>query len=253
MSTVKTLFSLQISNNYYSDPLNNKDFNIIPTKKTLMFFDRFKLKWFQGDGGLYKLIFYNDSKNFVSYLSNNIPFLEFEIFSTNERFYSFSDLKVGCVYKFDNENEGGRLHKEEFVSDKDIVNLGEYRHRLFGVVKIFLHKIAQVNEFCINIKALASFWTYYISNKNFKIKNLLQIMSSDNNFVFLKHRGSGEDLVYRSEKPISLSDRYDFIVFLEYRRVGSNKTVKEILPSPNTYSNCVADNEYYSDMEYTVI
>ena len=78
-------------------------------------------------------------------------------------------------------------------------------------------------------------------------------MSSDNNFVFLEHRGSGEDLVYKSSDPITLRDKYDFIVSIEYRRKGVTDVIKEILPLPNTYSNCVADNEYYSDIEYTVI
>ena len=48
-------------------------------------------------------------------------------------------------------------------------------------------------------------------------------------------------------------DKYDFIVSIEYRRVGTVKAVKEILPLPNAYSNCVAGNEYFSDIEYTVI
>lgn len=252
MCAIKTLFSFKINNSYYSDPLNNKDFNVVPTKKTEMVFERFKLKWYQWNSCNYELIYNNDSKNFVSHLVKNVPYLEFEIFSTNEKFYNYSDLRVGNVYKFDNENGRAILHKREFVGDDDVINLGEYRYRLFGIVKIFLNKIPPDKEFFINIKALASFWTYYVSNKNFKIKNILKIMSSDNNFVFLKHKESGDDLIYRSEKPMLLRDRYDFSVLLEYQRIGG-ETVKEILPSPDAYSNCVAGNEYFSDMEYIVI
>jgi hypothetical protein len=252
MSTIKTLFSIQINNSYYSDPEANNDFDIIPTSATGRLFDRFNLKWFKKNDHDYKLIFTNDGKNFINHLKKNVSSFDFEIFCNRDVFYGYSDVKVGQVYNFNNDDKYPNLHKEQFVSDEDIIELREYRHKLFGLVKISLKMIEKENEFCININSLSSFWTYYISNENFKIKNILKIMSSDNNFVFLKHRGSGDDLIYRSENPITLRDRYNFSILMQYRRLGG-ESVEEILPSPDTYSNCVSGKEFFSDIEYTVI
>lgn len=251
MSTIKTLFSIQINNDYYSDPAANNDFDIIPTKSTKMLFDRFNLKWFKQDDHDYKLIFINDSTNFINHLKKNVSSFDFEIFCNRDNFYNYSDVKVGQIYNFCNENKYPNLHKGQFVSDEDAIKLKEYRHKLFALVKISLKEIEKENEFLIHINALSSFWTYYISNKNFKIKNILKIMSSDNNFVFLKHRESGDDFIYRSENPIALRDKYDFSMLMHYQRLGG-ESVEEILPSPNTYSNCVS-GDFFSDIEYTVI
>lgn len=77
-------------------------------------------------------------------------------------------------------------------------------------------------------------------------------MSSDNNFVFLNHKEKGDDLIYRSEHPIALRDKYDFPILLKYQRVGG-ESVEEILPSPNSYSKYVSGDNFFSDIEYTVI
>ena len=252
MSKVKTLFSIDINNEYYRDQERNNDFDIRPTKSTELFFQRFKLKWFSQDRHCYKLLYINDSKNFINLLKYNICSLDFEIFCNKNDFYNYTDVKVDRIYHFTNENEYPRLHKDHFVSDADSVIPTKYQHNLFGFIKIFFKKIDEENNFKINLRALSSYWTYYISNKNFKIKNILKIMSSDNNFVFLNHKEKGDDLIYRSEHPIALRDKYDFPILLKYQRVGG-ESVEEILPSPNSYSKYVSGDNFFSDIEYTVI
>ena len=244
-------FSIKFENGYYSDQQFNSDLSIIPTRTTQFFFDRFSLKWFKCNNTDYKVLFKHDNVNgFIRYLKGNISYLDFEVYVNNSEMFRFSDVKVNQVYNFTNKNPYPYLSKNEFVNDEDVIDLGEYRHKLFGLIRIFFDKIENENAFCFKVKPLSTTWRYYISNKNLRIKNILKITSDADNLVFLKHKDN--DFVYSSMTPVALSHKYNFAVVMTYETVDGI-TIEESLPLARGYSNCVADKNFFSDQTYTVI
>lgn len=248
---VSILFSIKFENGYYSDQQLNSDLSIVPTRITQNFLNRFSLKWFKYNESNYKVLFiHSNVGRFIKHLKENVPYLDFEVYVNNSEMFSFSDVKVNQIYNFTNKNSYPYLSKKEFVTDEDAINLGEYRHKLFGLIRIFLDKIEVENDFCFKVNPLSTTWRYYISNKNLKIKNILKIISNADNLVFLKHKDN--DFVYSSMRSVTLSDKYNFSIVMTYETVDG-RIIEENLPLPQAYSNCVAEKIFFSDQSYTVI
>lgn len=153
-------------------------------------------------------------------------------------FYYFEN-NINQQKTFSNQN----LHKEEYVSDIDTVNINEFDQpffkKPFGVIDIQLHNDLQANYY-INFKEKESYWRYIIMSDH--LKKLQQPAIIGNSEVFegptnVTLPNNQEALSFVSTIPIShkqIPNQYFKLVDHYENTSNTFKIVMKALPVPDT-------------------
>jgi hypothetical protein len=203
-------------------------------------------------------------------LDNTI--LRFQLTLNDPYFFNYTngDIKNGAssFYYFENNSNQQKtfsnqnLHKEEYVSAIDTVNINEFDQSFFkkpfGVIDIQLHNDLQANYY-INFKEKESYWRYIIMSDH--LKKLQQPAIIGNSEVFegptnVTLPNNQEAVSFVSVRPIRLKQRPDqyFKLVDHYKEEESTFNVLiNALPVPDTRHMPLIiknknDEKYYSEI-----
>jgi hypothetical protein len=262
----RSLFNIILKNNYFDDK-NLRNFVIVPTNETQQLINHLGFIYKQNDSGFVVLadIQHPDHSSLVfeGYLGKNIK-LDFLIYIQDPIFRNYTNLPYNNsdqIFLFTNRNlqasDKVNLHKAEFVSDQDLIELAEINKNdkrsagsrnikgsPFGRIELLfndeiLEKILdglidnEIPEFKyeINFDSRSTIWKYIIiPNYSRKLKELRISMLEGDTVRFSSPQSieinEKEALMIQTEEPVKYQEFYDFSFQLK-RGSGGNggKTV----------------------------